>query len=227
MKKALLSFINRIGVVLIIISIILCSFVGCSVFEALNGDNELGDDSGVSDSTNEDQDKITENDKLYYGFSNEEPGEKYKCAYKSDKCEFDINNVTLTFSFGGIFGPYIDLERENGGNDFPYGFDIYFSNDDGNLIHVKHVDENYVSEKYNVKSTFVNNQQFLEFNYSEAFTIPSELFSKVQGVIYFDLWGKNIGQDQETEMPFSGVRLYYKLDDNRVTLSDKPIQQGE
>ena len=54
------------------------------------------------------------------------PYPMFRCAYKSDKTEFDINDVTLTFYYGGLYSLYLQEERSS--ISYP-GYELYFSND--------------------------------------------------------------------------------------------------
>ena len=135
-------------------------------------------------------------------------------------------HVVLTFYFGGDYYENLDEYRLNGDHDFPDGFDLRFENDIGNEIVIKHIDDNFISDKY--RCTLVYDEKWcvkdIEYNHCEEIKIPSELFLNDHGSIYFGLWGKNIRQDQKTEMPFVGAWIYYKVVDEKVILSNKPIQ---
>lgn len=117
-------------------------------------------------------------------------------AYKSDKTEFDLNDVTLTFYYGGLFSSGIEYEKENLRNipEFELVFINY--NSDTNIeerVVVKKVEENFVDEKYQV--TLVNdietNTKRVEFNHCEELTVPAELFIGESGRIVFLASGKN------------------------------------
>ena len=77
------------------------------------------------------------------------------CAYKSDTNEFDIDNVTLDFFFGGHYPSGVEFELTHGRN-YP-AFDLYFIDEDDNKFFIKHIEENFVSEKYSCECTYDEN----------------------------------------------------------------------
>ncbi|MBQ9760358.1 MAG: hypothetical protein IJW16_03295, partial [Clostridia bacterium] len=77
------------------------------------------------------------------------------CAYKSDKTVFDIDDVTLTFYYGGDFYDSLELELEKGYN-IPW-FELYFKDENGKKYFIRRVEENLVSEKY--RMTYVRDQE--------------------------------------------------------------------
>ena len=89
---------------------------------------------------------------LEYGF-NTTQGEmlpNIKCAYRSDKNIFDIDDVTLEFFIGVIIsGDTPEHYREMASMSYP-SFDIYFFNDSKDKIIIRTVNENLISEKYRV-----------------------------------------------------------------------------
>ena len=116
-------------------------------------------------------------------------------AYKSEKREFDIENVTLEFFYGvincdiDVIGPFI--------GHYP-SFDVGFENDDGDRVIIKHVEEELVSEKYGTELIYDHNLKVRKrvYNYSEFITIPKELFTSKTGKINFILRG-DIIRDEE------------------------------
>lgn len=156
-----------------------------------------------------------------FRYSNYEPLPSDFCAYKSDTNEFDINNVSLTFYYGGIFSPNIEHEQKNGRN-IPE-FDVHLYNVENKTICITtHIDENFISEKY--RCSFMTEKEktdFVEisFSYSEKITIPNELFSENQGEICFSITGLNINEINPEEKILTCIYIGYKVVGEKVVLS--------
>ena len=147
------------------------------------------------------------------------PLPQFFCAYKSETNEFDIDNVTLEFYYGGLFSKDINHEHENASN-CPE-FDIYFTDADGTKYFVKHVEENFVSEKYRCELTADENNCItsITFNYSETITVPKELFDRQYGEIYFQIYSTNINDIYPEQKNIAGIVLFYeKIEDGKVIL---------
>ena len=147
----------------------------------------------------------------------------FYCAYRSNKTEFNINDVTLDFYYGGYYYPGVKNELENA-HDFP-SFELYFTDDEGNKFFVKRVEENFVSDKYSCELIYDNdwNVVNVEFNHSEAVTIPKEIFTEDVGLIYFGIYGDNT-KDHESQTKFiTGKAIHYKVIGEQVVLSNQPI----
>ena len=141
----------------------------------------------------------------------------FSCAYRSDKTKFDIDDVTLTFYYGGFYEYNIESEIKNR---FSYPtFELYFCDEKlDNIILVKRVEENLVSEKYRVYSTLkFFNKHVIEYKHSEIITIPKELFAEDWGIIYFCLYGANVREDSEVKI-ITSVQISYKKDGDTITL---------
>ena len=156
--------------------------------------------------------------------SNGEEINSFQVAYKSDKTFFDIEDVTLTFYYGGHYDNYIEDIRESIYN-IP-SFDIYFTDEYGNEILVKTVEENFVSDKYNLDFIFGNFWQTeVIFNHSESITIPKEMFKEESGVVYFSIRGTNILEPNPTYKSIRTMPIYYKkFCGDKIILSDKPFK---
>ena len=152
------------------------------------------------------------------------PSPSTYCAYKSEKNEFDIDDVTLQFFFGGNYAASgIEYQLEHGDN-YPE-FDYYFTNDEGDRIHIKHIEENFVSEKYSCDFVHDEKAKLVEvkYNYSETLTVPKAIFTKEKGLVYFGLYGVNPRGPMLDERCIVATHFYYKLVENKVVLSSKPI----
>ena len=136
------------------------------------------------------------------------------CEYRSNKTTFDVNNVTLEFYYGICFHGTEEHEREVGLN-VP-SFDLYFSNQSGEQILIKHVEENFVSDKYRCGYTADSKTTY---NHSESITIPKELFTEKSGYINFSGRGINLKEYGQPYQYLFSTRIYYKLRDGKVTLS--------
>lgn len=141
------------------------------------------------------------------------------CSYRSEKRTFDIDDVTLTFYFGGHFN-YSEDGYEHPLYDYPDGYDIFMKNDSGKEIFIRHSTDNFVSEKYYARLIWdKEKKEFIdiEYNYSENITIPKELFSNESGIIYFYLMGDNILYPNN-QYGITGVTIYYIKSDNKILL---------
>ena len=155
-------------------------------------------------------------------FHGEESPVNY-CAYRSETNKFDIKHVTFDFYYGGYYD--IDYELQNT-TSYPT-FDIYFKDDHGNKYLVKHVEENFISEKYSCDFVYEDDRNICEikYNHSETLTIPAELFTKESGKIWFSIEGKNI-LAPETNNPRSlvitGICIFYKkVESGQIVLSSQ------
>ena len=157
--------------------------------------------------------KSNESNGLEYGYTmpNRGEGTIVDCAYKSDKKEFDINDVTLIFSYGTHYFPGID--------NFPT-FELWFGNEDDGVL-VKKVEENLVSEKYSIEFIRHKDQGILEivYNHSEMLTIPSELFKNETGFVMFAVRAADINAKNPEVETLGLCVIYYKKSGDTVTLS--------
>lgn len=144
------------------------------------------------------------------------------CAYRSETDKFDINHVALDFYYGGYYYNGVEFALENTMN-CPT-FDIYFTNDQGDKYLVKHVNENFVSDKYSCKLVYDDNLNNYEvkYNYAETLTIPAELFVKESGMIWLEIEGKNILEpdtDDPKSLYITGICIFYNMSNGEVVLS--------
>lgn len=165
---------------------------------------------------------LPETTRLEWGFKYGDGDEisSDSCAYRSESNTFDIENVTLTFYFGGAFSPDINLELESGRN-IPT-FDIYFGDSNHEPIYtIRHSTDNYVSEEYRVSWIFDENYNITEFvyNHSESITIPQDLFSEDQGVIRFCIGGIDINEIEHEYKTIACAYINYDVVDGKVILS--------
>lgn len=154
-----------------------------------------------------------------FQYSNGAPLPSDFCAYSSDTNKFDIDNVSLTFFYGGWFSPDINFELENGIN-IPE-FDVYFGDSDHEPIYtIAHKNENYVSEKYRCRITSDESHLvIINFNYSEKITIPRSLFSEDQGVIRFCISGTDVNAENPKYHIISLIYINYDVANEIVVLS--------
>ena len=199
----------------------------CMVFAGCVPNTSLPDngDSVQNEEHTEDNGSINTNQSLEDGFNINKntsvTSKGFYCAYKSEKNEFEIDDVTLDFYYGGCYYLGAEYKRETT-HDFPI-FDIYFDEDSEEAVLVKHVEENLVLDKYNVVRIYDENMHIkeLEYNFSETFTIPKQLFSKEKGEIYFYILGSNVklGDKAEQEL-ITSIKIFYKVIDGKVILSN-------
>ena len=154
----------------LVILMIFCLFVtGCGQNIDINPDNDSKEpDANVG--------TVLENGFKPSNDADETP--IFYCAYRSDKTEFNINDVTLDFYYGGYYYQGAEYELENA-HDFP-SFELYFTDNEGNKFFVKRVEENFVSDKYNCNLIYDNDWNVIDvdFNHSESITIPKEIFTE-------------------------------------------------
>jgi hypothetical protein len=157
-----------------------------------------------------------------FQYSSNEPLPSEFCAYKSDTNEFDIDNVSLTFFYGGVFSSDINQELEDGRN-IPE-FDIYFGDANNEPIYtIAHINENFISEKYrcDIIDIITDESQSVKisFNYSEDIKIPKSLFSEEQGVISFCISGVNVNEVSPENRIITALYINYEVTDEKVILS--------
>lgn len=213
--------IIRLGFVIILISVTLVVLVGCKE------DEDIGLNVGFE-----------------YSSSSEESPSDY-CAYRSDISEFDINDVTLEFFYGGIFSESIEHERSNGRNigkvelyffapalcensecatqyDYQYG-GMKCSNllcEDSRYF-IKESEEDYTSEAHRWKGILYEEGE------GETITIPKELFVGERGLIAFFVYGKDENHRDYPNNKYeliSGKNIHYKVYDDKVILSGEEIK---
>lgn len=139
----------------------------------------------------------------------------FSCAYKSNKTEFSINDVTLTFYYGHHF----DVELEADYFSYPI-FELYFSNDDDMTVLIERREEELVSDRYDAyyhKSVRV-------FDHSETLTIPQELFTKESGIIWFYISSSNVKENENFGI-VSSIAIYYQKDGDKIILSSKEFSE--
>lgn len=146
------------------------------------------------------------------------------CEYKSDKTVFDIDDVTLDFYYGvHLLHPE---EREEEMFNIP-SFDLYFSNEENHRILIRHVEEDFVSEKYRCYYVKDENGKITSkhhYNHFETHTVPKELFTQESSFFYFSVYRTN---SAPPDMCITSALIYYKLDGEKVTLSSKPFHLYE
>ena len=151
-----------------------------------------------------------------------QPGYEF-LAYRSDKTEFSIEDVTFDIFYGGHWLTDKDIEFNfDCSYNYPE-FDLYIKNDDGNRIDIKHVEEEFVSVKYGCDYAYDEKGQLVkvEYSYSESITIPQELFTKESGVIAIYIIGDAYARGKLCYSNYTIARAFirYKLINGKVVLS--------
>ena len=143
------------------------------------------------------------------------------CAYKSDINEFNIDDVTLEFFFGGHYASGVEHELSHSRN-YPT-FDLYFVDEEGNRYFVKRIEENFVSDKYSCEVVYDENWYITEirYNHSEQITIPSEVFTKENGQIWFEIHSANANDIEPEVKCITGISIFYQVSNGRVVLSNQ------
>ena len=200
-----------------------------------NGDGTQNEDGAGNGGNNDDGNQNTE-DAENGGEANESQGlesglgsngsrpivDNY-CGYRSDKTEFDIDDVTLEFFFG--YPSYASQgDKREIYEDYFY---ICFINEaDGSEIIVKKVEETLFSEKYEVIMDDDEPYKIERYNHSEMLTIPKELFINDKGRIKF-----RIKLDGRKNYPYATQLfcyryVYYKVEGDKVVLSIKGLNKN-
>ena len=150
---------------------------------------------------------------LEQGFNVQSSGEEenpLKCAYQSDKNEFDINDVALDFYFGTIYNNsqltsiYTDYE-------------LYLKHEGQEKVLVKKVNESLFDKKYSCHKSANGKYQF---DHSEKITIPENVFVNDSGKISITVLTEDYYDGKLDSLYAQSVDVYYrKSNDNRIVLS--------
>ena len=147
------------------------------------------------------------------------PQPSESCIIKTDKSEFDIDDVTLTFCFGFRFNGEIDLSQ---GLNVPE-FDVYFADVYNEPLYlIRHSTENFMSEKYRITEILDEQDHHLietVYNHSETVTIPAELFTKQQGALMFAVSGVDLNSQEQKYKLITGICFNYDIVNGKVKIS--------
>jgi hypothetical protein len=166
------------------------------------------------------------NEGFEWGFDNNssEPSNPYYAAYRTDKSEFDINDVKITFFLGSSH----DSNPYDGCN---IVHKLYICND-GNSdkfkeIFVKDI-EDYFDRQDKLRNTSGKTPTEYRFPFSEVIVIPPEIFTEQSGTVLIYMreyisWENTIFENvYEPEYGnVNGIGVYYKISGEKVTLSSK------
>ncbi len=203
--------INKIYKVLLILLIISLSFTGCVWNDTTDSNTSEGLESGFK-----------------YSSVGCDDSSIFHCGYKTDKTEFDLDHVTVDLYYGGEF--YNDYGTLCVGFNIP-SFDIFVAvwneenrNYDKKYL-LKHVEENFISEKYNCKVLYTKclfgETAEIVFNHYETINIPKEAFSNENGAIAIMIFGTYTDKGYQKEENITGTIFYYKVVDGKVVLSSQ------
>lgn len=150
-------------------------------------------------------------------------------AYKSQKNNFNLDDVTLTVSYGALWsglGPnqYYDVPE----------FDFYFADPSGyineSIYTLKTIKEQFFSEKFDV--TMVDDKMdsryyYYEYAHTEEITIPKELFTESEGIIRMVIAGINVAERWHSYfldnfLVLGEAKIKYQLQGEELILS-KPV----
>ncbi|MBO5715462.1 MAG: hypothetical protein J6S23_03600 [Clostridia bacterium] len=160
----------------------------------------------------------------------------FMCAYKSDKTEFDIDDVTLTFYYGGHYWDYISGQKVDYSENLECEcFELYFENENGDIYLIKKVEENFISDKYLITPDYKNYDLLFFyysdmtpiFSHSEEIKIPRELFTDESGTIVFKICSKELvyvsNRDyvDDDSYVITGISIHYKKSGDKIILSAK------
>jgi len=163
------------------------------------------------------------------------PSPPHYCAFSSDKTEFDLDDVTLTFYFGHGYNNLI-------GSEPLFAKSIFVGISDKSNLKIFHMlySHEFFTNHYIVTQN-KDNYYKLAYNHSEIITLPREYFSKDKGSInfWFNLFATEINITEYDSLydamnaanshsdAFSGgggIWIYYQVDGDKVTLSDKEFK---
>jgi hypothetical protein len=152
----------------------------------------------------------------------------FHCGYKTDRTEFDIDDVTIDLYYG------VECCNDDGllcaGVSIPT-FDIYVEpRGTYNKYLIKHVEEELFSVKYNCK---VISKDFLIwptikiiYNHHEAIKIPKEAFENGSGRLDIIIYGTFVSGVNSREGEIVGTVIYYKVIGEKVMLSKKSFNNS-
>ena len=209
---------KKIIALIILLVIVTCLFTGCQTKDYYTAMKYYN--------TTMEYYNIAMNKGMEFGFdvssSGGEPSYPLRCAYRTDKRVFDIDEVTVDFYYGGSYQDVESLLK--GAYNIP-GFKIVITDLDrlakNEYVYERYVDENFVSEKYNCELVRdrVSRVTEYKFNYSESIKLPKELFDKESGRIDFIIFGTNIKSPEPSETVIVRTGFYYKIINGKVCLS--------
>lgn len=207
--------LKSVCIVLIIITLFSAFATGCDLIGKDNtGDTDKNQPSGLESGFRfQEETCLPKQNNLY-------------CGYKSEKSEFNINEVTFNFYYGLEYvNESLGIEYELEKHSYP-SFDIYFADDYGKKILVKHVDENLISEKY--RCEVVRDKDYyitdITFNHSEALTIPKEIFTKNSDIVRFAIYGTDVTKSLQEYKCIATANIFYKVTGEKVILSATPFE---
>ena len=145
-------------------------------------------------------------------------------AYKSHKSTFNVDDVTLTVSFGSLWARF----GMNNSIDVPE-FDFYFADSSGESIYtLKTIKEQFFSEKYDISRVDDKTDRryyYHEYAYTEDITIPKELFTESEGVICMVIAGINVAENSHyinDYLTLGKAEIKYKLNGMDQVVLSKP-----
>ena len=206
--------VSKIYKLLIVLLIISMSFTGCIWNNTTDTGTSEGLESGFVFSSN--------------GYASEEMY-PFFCGYKTDRTEFDIDDVTIDLYYG------VECCNDSGlicmGGSIP-SFDIYaalwdeeFNDGYESKYLIKHVEEELISRKYNCKviTTQRGAGWFIEeiiYNHHETIKIPKEVFVTETGCILILIYDID-----EEVYSITSTGFYYKMVGEKVILSTEPFDK--
>ena len=187
-------------------------------------DTDLNNDSSIDN--NDANGSADESTDLEIGFDGAQANgllsSRGHMACKSDKKEFNIDDVTFEIFYGENWSS-VKLEMDCG--EHYKNFDLRVRNNDGDVIVLKLMDEEFVSEKYICEVVYDEHWYITEVKYkhSEFITVPQEIFTKEEGVIEIYLWAAASYSTYDTiaytNVTITSVYLNYKIVEGKVILT--------
>ena len=189
------TILRTIGMLLVVV-VFVSSISGCSWIDAIVQPKETIVEEGFDLSGDEDP---------------------FVIAFRSEKKQFDIDGVKLTYYYGFLSNETVEEFKELA--NYPDGFDIYISNEEKSIF-VRHIDENFISEKYRIPYCVEDGHVKITFNCYDEVKIPSELFSKDQGIIHYTFYGENVARQVPINTIASRAFYYIKINDKIIIFSN-------
>jgi hypothetical protein len=166
-----------------------------------------------------------ENGFIRQGGGGGEPSNPYFVAYRGDKTEFPVDEVTLTFYFG-----MIDAHLGYGnGDEAEVYIKVFFLTGDRNSWRYTYIKEleDFYREEYTCYMNRINKDTLqIIYNHFEDITVPKELFiyetGRLEfGIVEYIVWVDGVIEPQYETL--QAVAIYYKVTGQTVRLSSAEI----
>ena len=161
------------------------------------------------------------------------------CMCRADRNVFPIDDVTLDFFYGWIVGDDRDIPEADGffidAENLGEFLDARKAGEAYSEVYYVTKVYNYTSEDYRCIPIYDEKYyvQDVECVHSEKLTIPRELFSKDEGLIYFALYGedKNNKDGRDPMSPnkdfITSALIHYRRNNDEIILLEENFEYGK